>query len=215
MEFIENWSADTRVRYAGIALVVLGLLGGGWLGYGWYRSSVERTAFKDLAESIDSYTKTSGYMTVGEDQLSDSERAFKAGAEAHSGSVLYPFFLAFEADALIRLGKKAEAAVQLDKAVKAMDRSHSLYYLYALKAALVKIDTQDASLEKEGRAELGTLASDKANPLQDMALYYSALEDDTQDEQSRAAAKYQEIIAHGKIDSYWYQLADDKLKAGD
>ena len=211
---VQDMMLDKRVYYGAAILAVVLLLSGGWLGYRWYRVSQERAAYKELAESIDAYSRITT-LADAEDQLMDSDRAFLAGAEAHRSSVLYPFFLAFQADTLIRLGKVVEAAKQLDKAVKAMDPQHPLYFLYAIKAALVKIDTKDATQEKEGRAMLATLASNVANPLQDMALYYSGLDADTQGEQSQAASKYKEIIAHGKKESYWYQLADAKLKAGD
>ncbi len=211
---VHDIMSDKRLYYGALFVVGLGLVTGGWFGYRWFQASKERAAYKDLAESIDSYERVTT-LADSETELKDSERAFRVGAEAHRSSVLYPFFLAFEADTLIRLGKGNEAAAQLDKAVKAMDQQHPLYYLYALKAALVKIDTQDATLEKEGRASLDTLASSAANPLQDMALYYVGLDADTKGDRARAAAKFKEIIAHGKKDSYWYQLADAKVKAGD
>jgi tetratricopeptide (TPR) repeat protein len=200
-------------RQMTLLFVAVLLLGLSWVGYRYYRSTVERAAYKELAESIDEYTKVTAYAT-DETKLVDVERAFAAGAEQHRSSVLYPFFVVFQADVLIRQGKLAEGASLLDKAVGAMDRQHPLYYLYALKAALVKIDTKDAALEKKGRDELTSLSSNVANPLQDMALYYKALDADTRGEQDVARSIFKEIIAHNKKDSYWYQLADAKLNAG-
>ena len=211
---VQDMMLDKRTYYGAVIFAVVVLLTGGWFGYRWYQVGKERAAYRELAESIDSYARVTTLADANE-QLMDSDRAFLAGAEAHRSSVLYPFFLAFQADTLIRLGKINEAATQLDKAVKAMDQQHPLYYLYALKAALVKIDTKDATLEKEGRAELGRLASNEVNPLQDMALYYSGLDADTRGEQALAATQYKALLAHGKTDSYWYQLADTKNKFGD
>ena len=202
---------DKRVYYGGLIFAVAALLTIGWFGYGWHRKGVEQVAYKELAESVDAYARI-----MGEDSdLLDSERAFAAGAKEHRSSVLYPFFLSFQADTVIRQGKLADGAGLLEQAVKAMDQQHPLYYLYALKAALVKIDTKDAALEKQGRQEIDRLASNKANPLKDMALYYKALDADTRDEQDLARSTYKQILSHGKKDSYWYQLADIKLKAGD
>lgn len=206
--------SNKRLSYGAVLIVGLGLVAATFYGYRWYRAGQEQAAYKDLAESIDAYERITT-LADAEKELMDSERAFHVGAEAHRSSVLYPFFLAFEADALTRLGKVQEAAVLLDKAVKLMDQKNPLYYLYALKAALVKIDTQDATLEKEGRASLDSLASTAANPLQDMALYYGGLDADTKGDRARAISKYKEIITHGKQDSYWYQQADAKVKAGD
>jgi hypothetical protein len=203
-----------RLSYGALFFAVLSILAASFYGYRWYGARQERAAYKDLAESIDAYERIST-LADAQKELMDSERAFHVGAEAHRSSVLYPFFLAFEADALTRLGKVQEAAVLLDKAVKLMDQKNPLYYLYALKAALVKIDTQDATLKKEGRVSLDSLASMAANPLQDMALYYGGLDAETTGDRTRAISKYKEIIIHGKQDSYWYQQADAKVKAGD
>lgn len=197
-----------------LLFVALAFLGLGVLGYRYYRSRVEQAAYKELAEAIDEYSRMTTFA-ADDSKLAETERAFAAGAEEHRSSVLYPFFIAFQADALIRQGNLTEGAQLLDKAIDAMDAQHSLYHLYALKAALVKIDTKDAALEKRGRDQLNLLASNVANPLQDMALYYKALDADTRGEQDLARSTYKEIIAHDKKDSYWYQLADMKLKAGD
>jgi tetratricopeptide (TPR) repeat protein len=206
--------SDKRLFYVAYVVVGLGVVGTGIYGYRWYQAGKEQAAYKELAQSIDAYERIT-MLADSEKELQDSERAFKAGAEGHSSSALYPFFLAFEADTLIRLGKIDEAAVLLDKAVKAMGQSNPLYHLYALKAALVKLDTQDATLQQEGRASLDSLASMAANPLQDMALYYAGLYADTKGDHSTAVTRFKEIIAHGKKDSYWYQRADEKVQAGD
>ncbi len=206
---VQDMLLDKRVYYGGLIFVLAGLLTLGYVGYGWYRGGVERAAYKELAETIDAYSR------IQDDELSDSERAFAAGAKEHRSSVLYPFFLSFQADTLIRQGDLAQGASLLDQAVSAMDQQHPLYYLYALKAALVKIDTKDAELVKKGRQEIDTLAKSKVNPLKDMALYYKALDADTQGEHDLARTIYKQIIAHDKKDSYWYQLADMKIKAGD
>ena len=208
---VQDIFSDKRVYYAGLITIFIGALTLGWFGYDWYRKGREQVAYKELAESIDSYSRIMG----GQTDLLDSERAFAAGAKNNSSSVLYPFFLSFQADTLIRQGKLVDGASLLDKAVSSMNTQHPLYYLYALKAALVKIDTQDATLEKQGRSDIDALASSKANPLKDMALYYKALDADTRDEHDTARSTFQEIIANDKKDSYWYQLADIKLKAGD
>lgn len=211
---VNDIMSDKRLSYGALVVVGLGLAASAFYGYRWYQAGKERAAYKELAGSIDSYERIT-MLADSEKELTDSERAFRAGSEAHSSSALHPFFLAFEADALLRLGKVTEAAQQLDKAVKAMDKQHPLYYLYAIKAALVKIDTQDATLGKQGRAELDTLGSMAANPLQDMALYYGGLDADTNGDRAKAVSQFKEIIKHGKKDSYWYQLADAKVKAGD
>ncbi len=205
--------SDKRLAYGAWIVIGLGVAAAGIYGYRWYQAGKERAAYKEFVESVEAYEHITTLADV-EKELQDSERAFHVGAEAHRSSALYPFFLAFEADALIRLGNIAQAAALLDTAVNHMDKQHPLYYLYALKAALVKIDTQDATLEKEGRASLDSLASMEANPLQDMARYYAGLDADTKGDRARAVSYYEKIMAQSSKDSYWYQLADEKVKAG-
>ena len=98
---VQDMMLDKRMYYGAAILLFAGLLTGGWFGYRWYQGGKERAAYKDLAESIDSYARITT-LADAEAQLMDSDRAFLAGAEAHRSSVLYPFFLAFQADTLIR-----------------------------------------------------------------------------------------------------------------
>ena len=201
------WTQKRIYSTAGI-LVLAGLLGAGWLGYSWYMRSKEQSAYKDLAESIDGYTKTR-MMPGGAEKWVDVERGFRAGAERNPSTKLQPYFLAFEAEALLEQGKSKEAIGLLDKAVGMISRNNSLYFLYALKRALMKIDSSDEVLQKSGRQELAELAKDTANPVQDMARYYSGLDALSRGDTAAAKNFFQEV---GQPTSFWYQMAQDKLR---
>jgi predicted Zn-dependent protease len=148
------------------------------------------------------------------EKLVDSEKAFERAAQEHSSSALHPYFVLHQADALVQQGKLKVALILFDKALTEMPNKQPLYYVFALKRALVKNDTDDAALQKQGREELEALSKDGANPLQDMALYYSGLDASLRNEKELADKKFQEIIAHGKDDSYWYQQAQTRVKSG-
>jgi hypothetical protein len=204
--------SDKNIYYGSVVAALFGLAAAGWYGYTWYKRGQERAAYKSLAETVEGYTKFVGGYNP--EKLADSERAFRAGAQAHSSSGLYPFFLFFQADTLIEQDKLKEAVGLLDTALSKMSAKQPLYYEYALKRALVKIDVDDASLQKQGRDELETLMRDGANPSQDMALYYGALDAQARGDKITAAKRFEEIVAHGKTKSYWHQLAETQLKSG-
>ncbi len=198
--------------YAGIGLLLVGsIIGVGYLGYSWYKKNKEQAAYKDLSESIEGYIKASTTAVSSQKafspQWTDVLRAFNVGAEIHSSSSLYPYFLAYQADVLLQQGKNAEAAQIMDAAVTRLDRTHPLYYLYALKGALMKTDSQDASTAQAGREALEKLANDNANLLQDRAQYYSALDAYYRGDGAAAQRRFQQIIARGNADSPWHQKA--------
>lgn len=203
----ELWT-QKRVNTAAIILVCLGLAGAVWYGYTWYRRSKEQKAYKDLAESIDGYTKVRHSGGKAE-KWADVERGFQTGAQRNSSSKLHPYFLAFQADALIEQGKLNEALALMNKAVNALSRTNPLYFLYALKRALMSIDSSDEATKKEGRQELASLAKDPANPMQDMARYYAGLESLGHGDKTEAQNFFKEIADQ---QSSWYLLAQDKLR---
>ena len=122
--------------------------------------------------------------------------------------------MVYEADTLIHQGKIKEASVLMDKAVQEMDSQHPLYTTYALKRALLRLDSGDASLEKQGREELEALAQDKNNSARDSALYYSGLYAENRADKAQAEKRFKEIVDQAHEQSYWYQLAQNKLKVG-
>lgn len=209
--FTQDIFTDKRIHYAVALLVLCGAAAAGWFGYTWYRRTQEQAAFKDLAESIEGYIKAqqAGSETV----LADVARAFTVGAQRHAGSQLQSYFLVYQADMLARQGKLEEAIVLMDKSFEKINREQPLYYAYAIKRALMKLDADNTALQKQGRTELEALAHDSANPVQDMALYYKGLDAEYREDQVDAHKQYQEIIGHGNQASYWYQLAHAKLES--
>ncbi|MBA3752099.1 hypothetical protein H0X06_04885 [Candidatus Dependentiae bacterium] len=203
---------NEKKLYAGMGLLLASsIIGAGYLGYSWYKKNKEQAAYKDLSESIEGYIKASTSALSSKKSFSpqwtDVQRAFKIGAEINSSSSLYPYFLAYQADVLLQQGQNTEAIQIMDDAIAHLDRTHPLYYLYALKNALMKTDSQDASLSQAGREALEKLANDNANLLQDRAQYYSALDAYYRGDSGAAQKRFQQIIARGNVDSPWHQKA--------
>lgn len=166
----DAWN-DKRTTYGILFLVVAALCAAGWYGYSYYVDRKEQAAYKDLAESIDGYVKARS-LEQGEQNWADVERAFDVGAQRHGSSSLYPYFLAYKADALVQQGKLKEAAAVLDTVVSNIGKQQPLHSVYALKRALVKIDSDDEPLRTQGKAELTALAQDLKSPVHTLAAQY-------------------------------------------
>lgn len=206
-EMTQNIWTHKRIQYGAGLLALAGLFGAAWTGYAWYKRSQEQAAYKDLAQSIDGYVKVRAGAR-GSQNWVDVEKGFQAGAQRNASSNLQPYFLIYQADALAEQGKQKEAATLLDQALTKLDRSNPVYYLYAIKNALIKIDSSDAALEKKGREELSTLVQDKQNPLQDMARYYLGLDALSQGDTANAEKFLRQV---GQESTVWYKLAQDTL----
>lgn len=216
-QLTQNKSLQQNINAAVGALVLVGLLAAGWYGYNWYSSSKEQTAYKDLAESLDAYSKMRQGMGHGEEKWSDLERGFREGAQRSGSSKLHPYFLVFQADALSEQGKHQEALALMDKAVPLISKKNPLYYLYAIKRALMKTDAADDAMQKQGRQELAHLAQDTANPLQDMARYYAGLDALGTGDRAKAETLLHEIKPGTKESAFndtgvWYNLAQEALR---
>ncbi len=159
---VKRKSDNNSSLYINVAVllsgVVLGLLV--WFGYSFYTKRYEQAAYKELAESIEEYTKRFDSV-VDVKGWSDVEKAFEVAANKHSKSTLYPYFLAYQANALVHQDKLEEAVVVLDKMLSSVKKDHGLYGMYAKKRALIKLDINDSSVQAQGRKELHELSKEK------------------------------------------------------
>lgn len=169
-------------KYMPYLLVVLLLIGGsvlGWWGYRLYLDKVEQAAFRDLAESIESFDKfikTRGDKQSelgGVDKLEDLERAFEVGAKKYGKSKLIPFFYLYRADTLIQKGDFTAGLDALNVAIDKVEKDNPFYYLLLTKKALLQSDNE--SLKEQGLKELNDLAVDSNNPFAPMSAYYLGL----------------------------------------
>lgn len=134
-----------------------------WFGYGFYQNKINQKAQESLFELVESYLKA--LTKADKDQINDAEEAFKVSAQRHKNSALYPYFLAYQADALIWQNKLKEAVPVLEESVKFIGKTgqnQPLYYLYSTKLAQVKLDIPEFNLE--GSQELEKLSKLTQNP---------------------------------------------------
>jgi predicted Zn-dependent protease len=159
----ENKHAARIIMGAGLAL----LLVSAFVGYRWYTMSRAQAAQKHFADCVQEYTKAA---QTGSQSWAMIAKIFELGAQDYASTSMAPYFLAYQADALIKDNKLAEAAGVMQNAVSKMSKSNELYGLYALKSALLSMDATGEGVEAVRTLE--ALARDAKNKQRDAALYY-------------------------------------------
>jgi len=183
----------------------------GFYGYRWHAAQGEQAAQVVFADCMNQLAQAQ----EGTEPWSSVEQFFKMGYEQHSGSKLAPYFLAYQAEALIKQNKLAEAVVVMEKALDTMPKSSPVYGMYATKQALMNIDSNDAALAQKGLEQLQVLAQDTKNLGQDVALYNLGLYYWSKNDLKKAQevwAGFAALQKEGKDTSPWAALAEQKLE---
>jgi len=151
-----------------IVFCILGGIGSSFLLYRAYVVYREQAAQNALAQYIQEYHQ------IKDGKPADWQRVaalFQLGSEQQSNSYLAPYFLLFQAEALLRENKKQEALTVMDKLVEQSVNS-PLLSLFKTKRALIKLDESDETVQKSGLEELEKLAENKKNKFRDTAQFY-------------------------------------------
>lgn len=185
-----------------LSSVVLGLVlvSAGFAGYHWYSLHRTQQAHTIFAQCMQEFERA-----LSSDDASlwtDVERAFATGYKSYPRTAIAPYFLAFQAEALIHQDKQEEARVLFADAVKKISKSSPLYYLYATKLALMNMDTQ----------LLTKLADDHKNSYRDMALYYLGYCAFVANDRDTAEKTWARLVREQGNSSVWANLAQAKLE---
>jgi predicted negative regulator of RcsB-dependent stress response len=140
--------------------------------------------------------------------LDEAEISFQTGYEQNKKSTIAPFFLAFESDALIKLGKFEDAYKILVDAVGQFSKNSPYYYLYSIKLALMEIDKKDA---QKGIEDLNILIKDSNNIFKDMAAFYLGEYYWANNNIDKAKEQFQIALAYNP-ESTWGNLAKMRLE---
>lgn len=140
---------------------------------------------------------------------------FHEAYEQHRSAGIAPLFLAYEAEALVQLGKTEEAIKVLEQIITMLDNEQAKTF-YMIKHALLLIDTNDKATVEKGIEVLKTIARDEQSVAHDTALYqlgtyYWYTKDFTE------AKNYwnQLILKYGKQEKHpspWVEVAKEKLR---
>jgi tetratricopeptide (TPR) repeat protein len=215
-------------------LAIIGLVAavsGGVFGYLYYKRMRAERAYTALTEAleyfdapvkkkIDEKDDDFGFLNKKEFK-SDAEKwekvdaVFKVGYEAHEGSGIASFFLAYRAEALINLNDLPRAIEVMRLALSKMP-NHKVKAYYQAKLALMLIDARSAAAVEEGVKILKDISRDDKNIAHDMALYFLG-EYFWYDKKFTEAKNYwnQLLLAYEKQDEYpspWVEPAKENLR---
>lgn len=203
----------SKNSFAGIIAVIAiaaAVAGAGWYGYAWYRANQEDAAQRMFSQDVQEYERV---VQEGKNEdWASIETLFKLGYNQYSGSAFGPFFLVYQAQALIKQNKLQEGRAVLEQATQAMAASSELYPLFKIKVALLNLDHN----EQEAVAQLQLLANDTKSHFNDAAAYYLGYYYWINNDETRAHEVWQKMInetqTHAKMGkSPWAALAQEKL----
>lgn len=214
MIFGDSSSVNAYKRSISYGLIGLGIIAGasaGYVGYRWHVVNRERDAQKAFAESLQLYRTAFEKPEL----WSEVALAFEQGRMQHASSLLAPYFRAYQADALSYQNKTEEALTAVQDAVASLSTSSPLYYLYATKQALMKMDSAQKELAQAGLQELEALSQNSSNKQRDMALYYLGAYHQAHNNAAQARQVWQDLVtgfaSQAEASSPWAALAQEQL----
>ena len=168
-----------------ISIIVV--LSAGTFSYFYYKQNREEKAFRALTSSLEYFEAP---ITKAEDRRDDDlsifekkefsneqekwekvESIFREEYNNFKNSNIAPFFLAYQAEALIKLGKLKDAVEALEIAIPKITDNNAKSF-YKVKLALIQISTKEEMLIQTGLGALKSMASEENNPTHDLVLYY-------------------------------------------
>jgi hypothetical protein len=129
-------------------------------------------------------------------QWSELLEKFDAAYEAHAGSYLLPYYKGYKVQILLQQNKKEEAIALLNTLTTDLPLP-AMAPLYTLERSLIKLDSADTEMKKQGEEELKAAANDKNNQFHDSALFY-------------LGRYYWSINAISQARDVWQQLVDEQ-----
>jgi tetratricopeptide (TPR) repeat protein len=203
-QFISKIAAyKKQVIVVSCGLVAITLL---VLGHSSYKRKREESAYKSFTQALEFFNapvkpspKDINKIELGETSFTKEEEkwtkvveVFRRGYEDHKSSGLGALFLVFYSEGLLKLGKLKEAVQELDKAIESMPNKAMADY-YAVKSAMMKFDSNDGTMVKDGLVALTALAGAEQSVAHDCALYHLGLH-------------YWNTRNYDEAKNYWNQL---------
>lgn len=210
VEYFYWLTSERGIKKLAIAGLAVAILAGSFGVYHWYSVRQEAYAQHDFAQALEQFEQA--LADEGGGKWQEVERAFAAGYAAHSGSVLAPFFLAFQAEAVAELGDAEHARTLMNEAMQKMPRSNPLYQLYATKRAIMLQDADDAAQRDQGSMYLQELAGDAQNPYRDMAQFFYGYQAFAAGDRAKAQERWQPLLQEVGATSPWALRAQSYLE---
>lgn len=211
LDFNTILSKDSRSFLLGIGAAVLFV--GGFFGYRMYHNYQEGNAAKILSGCFEAYDKA----RTGQGDWEAVTTLCQLGQKRYSGTSAAPFFVAFEIDALLALGKTQEARERAEYIKRILPSSSPVTSLFTAKLALMKLDSDDVMVSQEGLTALKAVAENPKETAADMARYYLGMYYASIGDLAQARSFWQSTVDLGSSDdrlmqSPWVNQAQAQLK---
>lgn len=214
--FMQNVGTSLR-RNKSLQLVIAVIVASATIVAGWWAYSVYTTKKTEKAHQVfvDCLAEFEKNMsgTHGQARWDDVVRAFDIAYQRYGSTIFGPSFLAYKASALINSGKLEDAIPVMQQSVDSLRHSSLLYPSYALKLALMKIDSTKQPVQQEGQTLLKALADDDKNLQQDAAAYYAGVQAMLKNDMAAAKIYFGKAVKVGSEHSGFRQNAQVKLDA--
>lgn len=186
-------------------LICIGL--GIYLYFSW--SQKKQAAYQALSETLIEHDRA----YTSPDLWSDVEFGGRTGYRQFTGSVVAPYFIFLQAEALIQIGKLAEALEAMKQGIEKLPKKSPLYDYFALKVARLKMSMADQSMQNEGLQEIETIARDEQVLARDKALYILAEYYEQQGDVQKSIDTWQRLadIEQKGMVSPWILSAREKV----
>jgi tetratricopeptide (TPR) repeat protein len=216
--YLVSFFPTKQLRLIVGGLIAVSAFVGAYYVYGIYIYNRDLRAQASFAEGYELYEAALGVDLSSEKASSkektlwaEVEMAFNSGYNQFSSSTLAPFFLAFQAEALVRQGKLEDAIQTMKMMLAVLPKRSPFLGIYATKKALMLIDSSDEAQKKEGLEELIRVADDTNNGNRDMALYYLGNYYATVGDIAQAQERFKQLEEFGKqgknpVPSPWASL---------
>lgn len=156
-----------------IAIVLALLVAGAYYGYRWHTNKKNAAAHALFSQNLEELERV---MQDGkQEDWASIQTLFKLGYDQYPKSSLAPYYLAYQAEAMIKQGQLEEAISTMHKAINQMPSDSPVLGLYKTKVALMELDSTIADTQKTALESLHAIAKDAGSNAQDVAAYHLGL----------------------------------------
>lgn len=208
-DFLIDLQKKKYVRYL-MVLIAAATIGTAIYGaYTYFLTKKAQEAQQAFSQALHEFEKNAQAERT-EQRWDEIVQAFDTGFQRYAHTAFGPYFLAYKAQALLYSNKFQEALDVMSKLMSSMPQSSPLYALYATKFALMKIDSTDENIHKQGLHELESLSLDINNAQRDWAAYSLGAYMLDHGDREKAIQAWSQLIARAG-QSPWGSLAQKKL----
>lgn len=210
LHVLNHYSGQFKhARVVAMGTVALLVVVGGGLGYRWWSQYRTEHAHAELAKAIELFGRAEKENTAN--VWEEADRSFAQGYAQYASTSLAPYFLVFQSEIAARQGNSTKARTLLENALQAMSTRTPGYGAYAVKLALVQMDSAETAVVEKGKQGLQSIANDAHNPDRNMAIYYQGLHTFERGDRAAAEKIWQPLFGSQAADSLWSQFAQAKL----